>query len=134
MNDILISIFTGITIGIIVAVVGGLINRSLIKNLDSKEARDTEQRAEGEARQKAIASGVLAILHSELYTMVETAYFRGVVGYDEFDNIAHLYAPYVALGGNGTIERRFKQIDEFPRVKDEEIEEEGKRNGSDIYN
>ena len=47
MNDILISIFTGITIGIIVAVVGGLINRSLIKNLDRKEARDTEQRAEG---------------------------------------------------------------------------------------
>lgn len=122
MNDIAISILTGVTIGLIVAVVGGLINRSLLKNLDKKEQHDTQQRAEGEARSKAIASGVLALLHSELYSMVETAYFRRCVGYDEFDNIAHLIEPYTALGGNGTIERRFAQINEFPRVKDEELE------------
>lgn len=122
MNDIVISILTGVTIGIIVAVVGGLINRSLLKNLDKKEEHDAQQRAEGETRSKAIAAGILSLLHNELYPMIETAYFRKAVGYDEFDNIAHLYAPYVALGGNGTIERRFKQIDEFPRIKDEDIE------------
>lgn len=121
MNDILISIITGVTIGLIVAVIGGLVNRSLIKNLDRKEQNDIEKRAEGEARSKAIANGVLALLHNELYTMLEDAYFRGQVGYDEFDNIAHLYEPYHALGGNGTLERRYKQVDDLPRVHDDEI-------------
>ena len=73
-------------------------------------------------KKSAEAEGILALLHNELYPLVEKIYFRGKVGYDEFDNLTHLYDPYIRLGGNGTMERRYEEIDKFERIKDEEIE------------
>lgn len=129
--SVLATIATGVTVGVIVAVVGNLINRSLLKNMEKKE-RDKTQKAEEEiARNKAIAKGVLALLHNELYPMLEQALFRGAVGYDEFDNMAHLMDPYRALGGNGTAERRFNQVDKLPRVKDDELSEYDRTTGEE---
>ena len=84
----------------------------LIKYIIS--SRRTKRTAEAEA--------LLSMLHYLLYPALEKIYFRGVVGYDEFDMVASLYNSYRRLGGNGTTERRFQQVDALPRVKDEEIE------------
>ena len=89
-------------------------------------ARKKKQTAEQEA--------LLSISHYLLYPELERIFFRGQVGYDEFDMIASLYNAYKRLGGNGTIERRFEQINALPRVKDEEIEKGEKENGSHVYN
>ena len=84
-------------------------------------SRKTKKSAEAEA--------LLSISQYLLYPALERIYFRGKVGYDEYEMIASLYGAYIRLGGNGTIKRRFDQIDALPRVKDEEIEK-GERYGS----
>lgn len=76
-------------------------------------------------KKSAEAGALLSILHYLLYPELERIYFRGCVGYEEFDMVAALYSAYTSLGGNGTIERRFDQVNALPRVKDEEIEKGG---------
>ena len=73
-------------------------------------------------KQTAEEEALLSISHYLLYPELERVFFRGFVGYDEFDMLASLYSAYKRLGGNGTIERRFEQVDALPRVKDEDIE------------
>lgn len=73
-------------------------------------------------KKTAEQEALISILHHLLYPELESIYFRGRVGYDEFDMVASLYNAYRRLGGNGTIERRFQQVDALPRVKDEKIE------------
>lgn len=84
----------------------------LIKYLIS--SRKKKRTAEQEA--------LLSISQYLLYPELEKIYFRGKVGYDEFEMVASLYNAYKRLGGNGTVERRFNSVDALPRVKDEIIE------------
>ena len=97
---------------VILTIFGSLGFWELIKYIIS--SRRTKKTAEAEA--------LLSMLHYLLYPALERIYFRGCVGYDEFDMIAALYNSYRRLGGNGTTERRFQQVDNLPRVKDDEIE------------
>lgn len=73
-------------------------------------------------KRSAEAEGILALLHNELYPAIEKVHFRGVVGYDELENIDHLYKPYIKLGGNGTLQRRYETIQSYERVHDDELE------------
>lgn len=74
------------------------------------------------SKKTAEAEALLSISQYLLYPELEQIYFRGCVGYDEFEMIASLYNAYKRLGGNGSVERRFNQVDALPRVRDEEIE------------
>lgn len=74
-------------------------------------------------KKSAEAEGILALLHNELYPAIERVHFRGVVGYDELENIAHMYEPYTRLGGNGTLKRRYETIQDYKRVKDDTLKE-----------
>lgn len=73
-------------------------------------------------KKTAEQEALLSISQYLLYPELEKIYFRGVVGYDEFDMIASLFNAYKRLGGNGTTKRRFAQVDELPRVHDDELE------------
>ena len=76
-------------------------------------------------KQSAEQEALLSISQYLLYPELERIFFRGYVGYDEFEMVASLYNAYTRLGGNGTIKRRFEQVDALPRVKDDELNEEG---------
>lgn len=96
----------------VVTMFGSLGFWELLKYLIS--SRKTKKTAEAE--------GILALLHNELYPVIEKVYFRGKVGYEEFDNLTHLYEPYIKLGGNSTLKRRYEDIAKFERIKDSEID------------
>ena len=117
MVEAMETIVTGIIIGVIVAVVSAVLNRRVIKAM---ELRHEDARKQQEVND-AMVQGVKSLLHDSLYKGLEEAYFRGVVGYDEFDNLSHLMEPYLSLGGNGTAKRRFEQVDSLPRVHDDEL-------------
>lgn len=78
----------------------------------------TSRRRKKTAEQEAL----LSISQYLLYPKLEEIYFRGRVGYDEMEMVTALYKAYQRLGGNGTTERRYRQVDALPRIKDEEIE------------
>lgn len=117
MLEAMETIITGVVIGVIVAVVSALLNRRVIKAMELRHEDAKKQQATNDA----MVQGVKSLLHDSLYKGLEKAYFRGVVGYDEFDNLSHLMEPYSQLGGNGTAKRRFEQVDSLPRVHDEEL-------------
>ena len=75
-------------------------------------------------KKTAEAEALLSIAQYLLYPELERIYFRKVVGYDEMDMVSSLYNAYKRLGGNGTIERRYNEIADLPRIKDEELERE----------
>lgn len=111
------AIFTGVIVGVIVAVASAVLNRRIIKAMELRHEDAKKQQVTNDA----MVSGVKSLLHDSLYHGLERAYFRGVVGYDEFDNLSHLYDPYVELGGNGTAKRRYEQVDLLPRVHDDDL-------------
>lgn len=117
MLEAMETIVTGIIIGVFVAVVSAILNRRVIKAMELRHEYAIKQQAVSDS----IVQGVKSLLHDSLYKGLEKAYFRGVVGYDEFDNLSHLMEPYSQLGGNGTAKRRFDQVDSLPRVHDEEL-------------
>lgn len=73
-------------------------------------------------KKTAEQEALLSISQYLLYPKLEEIYFRGRVGYDEMEMVTALFNAYRRLGGNGTTERRYKQVDALPRVKDEYIE------------
>lgn len=77
--------------------------------------KSKKKSAEGEA--------LLAILHDMIYPALEVVVTRPgeIVGYEEMDRIRRLYEPYKKLGGNGTVESRFKIAEAYRRVPDEVI-------------
>ena len=117
MVEAMETIATGVVIGIIVSVVSAILNRRVIKAMKLRHEDARKQQAVIDA----MVQGVKSLLHDSLYKGLEEAYFRGVVGYDEFDNFSHLMEPYLSLDGNGTVKRRFKLVDSLPRVHDDEL-------------
>lgn len=117
MGELMEAIFTGVVVGIIVAVASAVLNRRIIKTMELRHEDAQRQQDTNDA----MVEGVKSLLHNSLYQGLEKAYFRKVVGYDEFDNLSHLFIPYKELGGNGTAARRFEQVDALPRVHDDEL-------------
>lgn len=78
--------------------------------------------ASGRKKKTKEQKALLALLQLQLYPAVEKVYFRGVVGYDEYSNLEMIYNSYRDFGGNSTIKSRFELIQNFKRVKDEELE------------
>lgn len=69
-------------------------------------------------KQSAEDRALLAILHELVYPKLEDCIIRQSVGLEEFDRIDNLVQPYFALGGNGTVRRRYDMVLKLPRTDD----------------
>lgn len=69
-------------------------------------------------KQSAEDLALLAILHELVYPKLEDCIIRQSVGLEEFDRIDSLVQPYFALGGNGTVRRRYDMVLKLPRTDD----------------
>lgn len=89
---------------ILLAVLGSTGLWTLINNLISthKEKKSLERKA------------LLALLHDKLYFLCQNYIELGQITIEELENIEYLYAPYRALGGNGTCERLYDEVLKIP--------------------
>ncbi len=78
--------------------------------------------AEREARQTALEAGVRALLHDRLRDRCAACLRQGFAGVADRENLEGLYAPYHALGGNGTGTELYGKILKLP-VEPEQKEE-----------
>lgn len=64
-----------------------------------------------------LESGVLALLHDRIYDICRDAISDGEISIDGLENLEEIYRPYAALGGNGTGERLYKDVQELPKAE-----------------
>ncbi len=70
--------------------------------------------------QKAIKDGMLALLRSELIRQHEKYTDRHWIPVYAMDNVNDLYKSYHELGGNGTVTKLIKELEELSSVKPNE--------------
>lgn len=63
---------------------------------------------------------LLGLAHDSLYSKFEYYLGRGYINVDELENLEYLYKPYKELGGNGTCERMYEQVNKLPHKKIQE--------------
>lgn len=91
------------TTQILVALIGSGVWVSLIELLKEKINRKSADK-----------QMILGLGHDRLYQLCEHYIDRGYVTVDELENLEYLYVPYKKLGGNGTGERLFNQVNSLP--------------------
>jgi hypothetical protein len=91
------------------ALFGGIVG-ALSMAVKSLRAKQKEQ----QTRQGTIEEGIKAILHSELYRECGECEKKGYAAVDDLRNIEYLYAPYHALGGNGTGTLLYERVKQLP--------------------
>lgn len=65
-------------------------------------------------RQKAVETGVQALLHDSIYRGYAECQKKGYATVEDIKNIEYLYRPYHDLGGNGTGTELFERIKKMP--------------------
>ena len=66
-------------------------------------------------RHTPLESGVLALLHDRIYDICRESLSDGEISIEALENLEEIYKPYAALGGNGTGERLYKDVQELPK-------------------
>ena len=66
------------------------------------------------AEQDAIKGATKALLHDRIYHACQFYIKQGWCSIDDKENIEYMYRPYKKLGGNGTCERLFVQVQNLP--------------------
>ena len=98
-----------VIVPIIVALLGSSLWAGFIDAIKTKRKKlTTEQRM------------LLGLAHDSLYTKLDYYLQRGYINVDELENLEYLYKPYKELGGNGTCERMFEQVNKLPHKKVQE--------------
>lgn len=59
---------------------------------------------------------LLGLGHDRLYENLDAILKRGYTTVDELENVEYLYKPYRELGGNGTCERMYEQVNTLPHL------------------
>lgn len=80
--------------------------QTVIINRQRKKENKTE-------KLDAISKGVLATLHKELNELCDVVIEQEYVTQSQFEDLQYMSAPYLALGGDGTLEKKLKIIDKF---------------------
>lgn len=62
---------------------------------------------------ESVKKGVLALLHSSLYDLCDLIIEQQYKTPEQVERLEYLAPPYFALGGDGTLEKMLKIIDEF---------------------
>ena len=63
---------------------------------------------------------LLGLGHDRLYYILDQKLRDGYITVDELENIEYLYRPYREMGGNGTCERMYEQVNLLPHQKTNE--------------
>ena len=71
-------------------------------------------------KQNSSQKMLLGLAHDRLYKLLDDYLIRGYITPDELENLEYLYKPYRALGGNGTCERMYEQVNLLPHKKEED--------------
>lgn len=67
-------------------------------------------------RQKAKSAEtelLLGLAHDRIYELCKNVLKTGELSDSEYDNLRHLYDPYIKMGGNGTAERLMKEVEDL---------------------
>lgn len=67
-------------------------------------------------RQKAKSAEIemlLGLAHDRIFELCKDILKRGEMTDQEYDNLKHLYKPYIALGGNGTAQKLMEQVEDL---------------------
>lgn len=67
-------------------------------------------------RQKAKSAEtelLLGLAHDRIYELCKEILKTGDMTEQEYDNLRHLYDPYVKLGGDGTAEKLMQQVEDM---------------------
>ena len=75
-----------------------------------------KHRAEWES---TVEKALRATLHNQLLFLCLQYLEEGEITADELDNLTLLYDPYVALNGNGTIEKLMERVGIYVKIIDE---------------
>ena len=70
---------------------------------------------------KAEKKLLMGLAHDRLINQAAKYIHRGFISHEEYEDLRnYLYDPYIAKGGNGTVEKMMKKVDELPvkRVSD----------------
>jgi hypothetical protein len=65
-------------------------------------------------RQRAADDGLQALLHDRIFSIYGDCQHKGFASVEDIRNLDYLYAPYHALGGNGTGTELVKRVKEMP--------------------
>lgn len=70
-------------------------------------------------KQKALNKLILGLGHEKIIELGLKYIERGYVTKDEYEDLAHyLYDPYIALGGDGTVEKVMESVKKLPIQKE----------------
>lgn len=75
------------------------------------------------SRKKNIDKALKGLLHDKIYDNCIKYIDRGYVTVDELENLNYIYEPYRALGGNGTGESLYKEVQSLPKRNQNEGKE-----------
>ena len=74
------------------------------------------------AKQTAIEEGMLALLHDRIFGIYAECSHKGFAGVEDLRNLAYLYQPYHAMGGNGTGTELYNRVKDMPdRQAEQEV-------------
>lgn len=108
LNGMLMSFFG-------VGFVGGI--GVLIRLLKKANTKREQIRDEQEARLKSLEAANLALLHYRIYRVCTLMLEQGYATIAELDNLEYFWEAYAALGGNGTGEKLYRDVQALPVKK-----------------
>lgn len=69
----------------------------------------------GKARSSADKM-LLALGHDKVYYLCKKYLKEGEISHDDYDTLHHIYTAYKELGGNGTAEKLYQEVEHIPLV------------------
>ncbi len=116
INSFLLTIGLGGITGFV-----GLIYRQVKKSREQAQAQAKEAQEATEMRFQALEYANVAILHDKIYKQCTEYLKAGWISVDDLENLEYLWRGYSKLGGNGTGEMLYREVQQLPKNKKEEM-------------
>ena len=115
-NSLLLALGFG-SIGSILIAIFKKINQSR----GETEAHAKKARDETETRLKNLEYANVVILHDKIYKQCTDFLGAGWISVDDLENLEYLWRGYSKLGGNGTGETLYREVQQLPKIKKEDL-------------
>lgn len=76
-------------------------------------------------RLEVLEEGQVAILHNKIYMISLHHIDKGYVTLDDLEDLDYLFKPYKKLGGNGTAEKLYDEVQSLRKIKRDQYEYNG---------
>lgn len=70
-------------------------------------------------RKSAEQKMLLGLGHDKLYYLCKRYIAEGQISADDYDNLRYIYEPYHEMGGNGTGDKLFHEVEKLPLLAEE---------------